>query len=339
VSSPFLTAPGRRSGRRRLGALLAILAGVALVGAFVWLSLGVQGSSRRALYESAAGVVSPAATAAAPQASLGPLPARGPAGVSFRGGDAFGLRFKQPPRAGLVFDLASGRVLWRHEPLRRVPIASLTKIMTALVVVDRTTSREHVKITAEAVDYVGQGVGLPKGKKVPIEGLMHGMLLASGNDAAKALAIHVGGDERRFVRLMNRRADSLGLRCTHYVSPDGLKPGNRSCAADLAAMARLAMAEPRIRRVAKKPKASVPFPAKGGRLWVNSTNPLYRPRYPGTVGLKTGFTNPAGRCYVGVVRRGGRRLGVVLLHSPDPSRQARQLFNAAFRRLGRGHAT
>jgi D-alanyl-D-alanine carboxypeptidase (penicillin-binding protein 5/6) len=338
VSSPFLTAPGRRSGRRRLGALLAVLAGVVLAGAFVWLSLGAQGSSRRALYESAAGVVSPA-TAASPQASLGPLPIRGPAGVTFRGGDAFGLHFKQPPRAGLLFDLASGRVLWRHEPLRTLPIASLTKIMTALVVVANTTSREHVKITPAAVNYQGQGVGLPKGKRVPIEGLMHGMLIASGNDAAKALAIHVGGTERRFVRLMNRRADSLGLRCTHYASPHGLEPGNRSCAADLAAMARLAMAQPRIRRVAKKPTASTPFPVKGGRLYVNSTNPLYRPRYRGTVGLKTGFTNPAGRCYVGVVRRGGRRLGVVLLHSPDPSRQARQLFNAAFRRLGRGHAT
>ena len=308
----------------------------------VWLSLGEQGSSRRTLYESAVGVVPPelsgAPSAAAPQDALGPLPKRGPAGVSLGGTDAIGLRFKRPPRAGLLFDLDSGRVLWRRNALATMPMASLTKIMTALLVADRTSSTERVKVTAEAVDYEGRGVGLPKGKRVPVEGLLHGMMLVSGNDAAKALAIHVGGSERRFVRMMNRRAAALGLLCTRFASPHGLENGNRSCAADLAAMARLAMAEQRIKRVVRKRQAAVRFPVKGGKLYVNSTNPLYRPRYRGTVGLKTGFTNPAGRCYVGVVRRGKRRLGVVLLHSPDPSRQARKLFDAAFRQLARARS-
>jgi D-alanyl-D-alanine carboxypeptidase len=96
-------------------------------------------------------------------------------------------------------------------------------------------------------------------------------------------------------------------------------------------MARLAMKEPRIRRLVGRRQVATRFPIKGGRLYVNSTNPLLRLRYPGTIGLKTGSTDDAGHCFVAVVRRGRRELGVVLLHSPDIGRQAKQLFDAAFR--------
>ncbi len=261
-----------------------------------------------------------------------------PAGAA-EGPDVLRTRFRRPPRAGIVFELGSGRALWRRRASAQMPIASLTKIMTALLVVNRTTSDERVRVTRAALDYEGRGVGLPKRRLVPIEGLLHGMLLVSGNDAAKALAIHVGGSERRFVRMMNARARGLGLRCTHFSSPDGLDRRNRSCAADLAAMSRLAMAERRIARVVRKPDGAVRFPVRGGRLFVYSTNPLLRPRrWPGTIGLKTGFTESAGRCYVGVVRRGGRRLGVVLLDSPDTARQAKKLLAAGFRHLGRSGA-
>ena len=91
------------------------------------------------------------------------------------------------------------------------------------------------------------------------------------------------------------------------------------------------MREFRIRRVVRKSHAVLRFPIKGGRLFLTSTNPLLRADYPGAIGLKTGYTDEAGRCFVGVVQRGGRTLGVVLLDSPDPSRQSRKLLNAAFR--------
>ena len=242
------------------------------------------------------------------------------------------VRLDRQPRAGLLFDLEKGEALWSHKPLEVRPIASLTKIMTALLVAERTSSRERVKITPAALKYSGSGVGvLPRGRRVPIEGLLHGMLLPSGNDAAIALADHVAGSERRFVELMNRRAQELGLRCTHFSSAYGLEKADRSCAADLAALARLAMREPRIARVVRKRSAAVRFPITGGKLYLNTTNPLLRLRYPGTIGLKTGYTARAGRTYVGVVRRRGRTLGVVLLDSPDPSVQAKQIFDRAFR--------
>jgi D-alanyl-D-alanine carboxypeptidase (penicillin-binding protein 5/6) len=123
----------------------------------------------------------------------------------------------------------------------------------------------------------------------------------------------------------------MGLGCTRYVSADGIEDGNRSCAADLAALARVAMSKPRIARLVRKQQAHPRFPIKGGHLWVNSTNPLLRMGYRGTIGLKTGSTDAAGHCFVGVARRGGRTYGVVLLHSPDTGSQAKRLLDAAFR--------
>ena len=246
------------------------------------------------------------------------------------------VRLDPPPRAGLLFDLEKGQALWARNPREVRPIASLTKIMTALLVAERTSKRERPKITPAALRYSGSGVGvLPRGRRVPVDGLLHGMLLVSGNDAAIALADHVAGSERRFVELMNRRARELGLRCTRFSSAYGLEKADRSCAADLAALARMAIKQPRIARIVRRREAAVRFPIPGGKLYLNSTNPLLRLRYPGTIGLKTGYTQRAGRTFVGVVRRRGRTLGVVLLDSPDPGIQAKQLFDRAFRQAKR----
>jgi serine-type D-Ala-D-Ala carboxypeptidase (penicillin-binding protein 5/6) len=130
--------------------------------------------------------------------------------------------------------------------------------------------------------------------------------------------------------MMNSRARDWGLECTHFASSHGLEDGNRSCARDLAVLTRLAMAEPRIRRIARRRQVDFRFPIKGHRLYLYGHNPLIRLGYPGTIGLKTGYTNAAGRCFVGVVRRGGRTLGVVLLNSRDPAKHAPKLLNAAF---------
>jgi len=266
-----------------------------------------------------------------PQAT--PSPLQDPAtAISLDGLDAFGLRFKKQPRAALVFDMNSGKVLWRRNPVQPLPVASLTKMMSALVVTERGRPRESVRIVKAAQRYSGSGVGvLPKGRHVPLEALLHGMLLPSGNDASIALAVHIAGSERRFVKIMNREARRMGLFCTHFVSSHGLEPGNRSCAADLAVLARAVMRVPRIARIVRKRRATLRFPIKGRKLYLNSTNPLLRTGYRGTIGLKTGSTDEAGRCLVAVVRRGRRTLGVVLIDSPDTGGQAKKLFGAALR--------
>jgi serine-type D-Ala-D-Ala carboxypeptidase (penicillin-binding protein 5/6) len=246
--------------------------------------------------------------------------------------DAFRLGFKQPPRAAIAFDVRSGRVLWRRNPLAPMPIASITKLMTALLVAENTRNDDPVLITPDALHYSGSGVGLlPKGRHVSVKALLYGLLLPSGNDAAIALADHVAHTQPRFVRMMNAKARSLGLRCTRYVSPHGLEPGNRSCAADLAALSRVVLRHARLATIVRSAHAVVRFPIKGGKLWLNNTNPLLRMGYPGTIGLKTGDTDEAGHCLIAVVRRGARTVGVVLLNSPNPQRQARTLLAKAFK--------
>jgi D-alanyl-D-alanine carboxypeptidase len=304
---------------RRLAVLALILAPLA-VGAAGYLTLVHDGGS--------------SAAALPPKADAAPHPAsmRPPAPpVHLDGVDAFHMGLRKPPRAGLVFEVSTGEVLWRHDPLQVMPIASLTKIMTALIVVERTRPSEPVRITQAALEYTGSGVGmLPKGRRVRAEALLNGLMIVSGNDAAIALAVHVAGDERRFVALMNRRARRWGLDCTRFASSHGLEPGNRSCARDLAVMTRLAMRRERIRRVARRSQAELRFPIEGGKLYLTGHNPLMRLGYPGAIGLKTGYTDEAGRCFVGVARHRGRTLGVVLLGSRDPSRHAPKLLDAGF---------
>jgi D-alanyl-D-alanine carboxypeptidase len=280
----------------------------------------------------------PAPPAAAPAASL-PEPLQGegtalsPLAVRLEARrDPLRVRFARPPRAGLLFDLDTGRVLWRRNPTRPQPIASLTKMMTALVAVERIPRRGRVRITRRALRYSGSGVGLlPRGRRIRIAAMLHGLLLVSGNDAARAIAEEAGGSIPRFVRLMNARAGSLGLGCTRFTSPDGLDGGNRSCAADLAALARAVLAQPRLARIVRRDHVVLPFQARGGVLELWNTNPLLRAGYRGTTGLKTGYTSAAGRCLVATARRGRVRLGAVLLDSPDPGLQARRLLDHGFR--------
>ena len=273
-----------------------------------------------------------AAPASAVRSQLPPAPPSSPASVALEGDDAFEMRFKlRPPRAGIVFDVESGEVLWRRRPLEARPIASLTKVMTALVVTTTTRPRDLVRIHADALRYTGRSVGvLKRGKRVPVEALLSAALITSANDASTALAHHVGGSMRGFARLMNERARVLGLGCTRFVTSYGGERGDRSCAADLAAMTRLAMAERRIARIVRIPYTQIRAAVKGKRLYLATTNPLLAAGYRGTIGLKTGYTVPAGRCLIAVVRRGKRTLAAVLLDSPNPGEQAKHLLEKAF---------
>jgi serine-type D-Ala-D-Ala carboxypeptidase (penicillin-binding protein 5/6) len=324
----------RRSRAGRLIAILAIVAAPVGVAAAALLSFG---------HDSGRGATGPPLAVSPPPVRPAPDPAPEPAptvegspapAVRLSGVDAYHVHLRRPPRAGLVFDVKTGEVLWRHRPLRVLPIASLTKIMTALLVVERSHPNDPVRITKAALDYSGSGVGLlPRGKRVRLETLLNGLLIVSGNDAAIALAVHLAGTERRFVAMMNRRVAAWGLTCTHFASSHGLENGNRSCARDLAVLTRLAMAEPRIRRIVRRPQVDFRFPIKGHRLYLYGHNPLIRMGYRGAIGLKTGYTYAAGRCFVGVARRGRHTLGVVLLNSRDPAKHAPKLLNAAFARL------
>ena len=242
------------------------------------------------------------------------------------------VNLKLPLKSGVLFDVTTGRVLWERNPTQVVPIASLTKMMTALVVDTHARPSAKVLITRDALNYSGSGVGLlPNGKRVPLVALLYGLLLPSGNDAAIALADHVGGSQAHFITLMNARAHSLGLGCTHYTTVSGIvDQGNHSCASDLALIAHEVLEQPLLAQIVGSRSAVVPFPIKGGKLYLYNNNPLLVLRYPGTDGVKTGFTDAAGECLVATARRGNRWLGVVLLHSGNTYAQAMALLNAGF---------
>jgi serine-type D-Ala-D-Ala carboxypeptidase (penicillin-binding protein 5/6) len=326
MGGPLQGGARRRRGSDLVAVLALLLAPVAVAGALYLGFFREPGDSGPSQPQTPVGRITPK-----PPAPGGSLEPRSPAPIRLTGVDAFTLHFNKPPRAALLFDVDSGEVLFRRDPLRPRPMASLTKIMTALVVVQETRPEDRVRITKAALRYEGSGVGvLPKGKAVRLETLLNGLMLVSGNDAAIALAVHVSGSEARFVRLMNEKARLWGLTCTRFASSHGLEDGNRSCPADLAVLSRLSMRNERIARVVRRRQVSFPFPIKGGRLYLAAHNPLVRTGYAGAIGLKTGYTNRAGRCFVGVARRGGKTLGVVLLDSPNPAAHAAKLLDLGF---------
>jgi D-alanyl-D-alanine carboxypeptidase (penicillin-binding protein 5/6) len=317
----------RRRPRRRRAPLLALLLVGLVAGGAIFLATRGKAHHRQA------GVPAPVLASRAPKArpQLPSAPAYGRRLA--RPAARVSVRFKKPPRAALLWDVHSGRVLYARDPARRLRIASLTKMMTALVVNDHSGPRERVRVTKQALAYHGSGVGiLPRGRRIRLETMLYGLLLPSGNDAAIALAQHVAGTVGAFIGRMNARVHASGLPCTHYTSVSGFRDSdNFSCAYDLAYEAGQMVRRPRLARIISTRDAVLPFPIKGGKIYLSNNNPLLRLRYPGTVGVKTGFTDAAGRCLVAVVRRGRRELGVVLLHSIDPQAQARKLFYFGFR--------
>jgi serine-type D-Ala-D-Ala carboxypeptidase (penicillin-binding protein 5/6) len=250
-------------------------------------------------------------------------------------GERVELRLRRGLRSGLLFDVRTGAALWERDPERILPIASLTKMMTALVVMDKTKPSDSALITTAATHFVGSGIGLlPLGKRISVRTLLYGLLLVSGNDAAIALGQHVAGNQPRFIAMMNARVRRMGLRCTHFTSVSGIVDlGNHSCAADLATIAHAVLEQPLLARIVASRSAILPFPIKGHKLYLYNNNPLQQLRYPGVDGVKTGFTDAAGQCLVATARRGRAWLGVVLLHSANTAAQAQQLLNAGFARL------
>jgi serine-type D-Ala-D-Ala carboxypeptidase (penicillin-binding protein 5/6) len=242
------------------------------------------------------------------------------------------VRLKLPLTSGMLFDVRTGRVLWQRDPDQPLPIASLTKMMTALIVVAHAKPSAHVVITPQAVHFSGSGMGvLPLGKRARLLTLLYGLMLPSGNDAAIALAQHVAGTQGRFVAMMNARAGAMHLGCTHFASPSGIvDKDNYSCAVDLAVLAHAVLEQHLLATIVASRSAVMPLPVKSGKVWLYNNNPLLRLRYPGADGVKTGYTSVAGTCLVAAARRGRRWLGVVLIHSADIYDQAVQLLNAGF---------
>ena len=236
--------------------------------------------------------------------------------------------------SAILVDQDSGQLLFGQDADEERPIASLTKVMTGLLVLERADLNEAVTVTADAViaenDRPGiSALGLEAGEQISVRDLLYALLLQSANDAAVALADHVDGSVGRFVKRMNARALRLGMRHTRFYSPNGLDDRGYSTARDLAILTRAAMATAGFPPVASTRFHTIPGPNGVDREIQNRDALLWL--YPGVTGVKTGFTSRAGFCVVATAERDGRRLVAVVLGSPnDAFSDAAALLNHGF---------
>jgi serine-type D-Ala-D-Ala carboxypeptidase (penicillin-binding protein 5/6) len=218
-------------------------------------------------------------------------------------------------RAYVVLNPQTGEVLLARHAQDRLPIASITKLMTVLVTLDRTKPNEIVTIDPDAAGVTGSTIRLRAGERLPVRDLLAAALIQSANDSAVALAEHVGGgDSSPFVALMNRRAQALGLDDTSFAGPDGLESrGNYSSAWDVTRLAVEAMRSPLVRQLVRQESATI----SGGRS-LHTWNDLLG-EFPGVFGVKTGHTSAAGWNEVVAVRGNGVAIYATILGSPARS--------------------
>jgi D-alanyl-D-alanine carboxypeptidase (penicillin-binding protein 5/6) len=224
--------------------------------------------------------------------------------------------------AYLLVDEATGTVLAQHDPDESLPMASTTKIMTALVTLERADLDDIATVPEEA-EVGGSTAKLVPGERISVRHLLTGLLIASGNDAAVTLAVHVAGSQQAFVALMNQRARAMGLEHTSFANPHGLdEDGHYSSVADLIAMARVAMSKPFFRNTVRNHEAAIPGPGGVGTRVLDSRNDLLGID-PSVDGVKTGNTDGAGYAIVAHARRADLGAGLYLAMIGSPSEEAR----------------
>lgn len=236
--------------------------------------------------------------------------------------------------SGILVELESGKILWsRDDEAVRAP-ASLTKILTALVVLENTNLKDTVTITPDARAAPGSRTYAEAGWTFTVRDMLWGMLLQSGNDAAISLAYVASpdGTMEGFTKLMNETARRIGATKTTFANPHGYdQPGHVSTARDLALITMMAMEQPLFAEMVATKAHSVPWGDGGQHVFFNHNKLLHR--YPGAIGVKTGFTNGAGHSLVSAVKRDGRTLLAVAMASPDHYAESIALYDWGFANL------
>ena len=227
-------------------------------------------------------------------------------------------------RHAILIDATTGETLYEKAADEEALIASTTKIMTGLLICEVCDLSQEFRVPKEAVGIEGSSMYLKEGEVLHVQDLLYGMMLQSGNDAAVALAIACDGSVERFVERMNARAQELGLEGTQYANPNGLDHAeNHSTARDLAALTRCALQNEAFYRTVSTKTVHI-----GNRVISNHNKLLWR--YPGAIGVKTGFTKAAGRILVGAAERNGRRLISVTIYAPNDWSDHVKLFDYGF---------
>ena len=233
-------------------------------------------------------------------------------------------------KAACILDLETGRVLFEHNMHARLPMASTTKVMTALLALEHGDLDASVTCSENAYGVSGTSIYLAQGETLRLGDMLLGLMLSSGNDAAVAIAEHIGGSVDQFAAMMNARAKELGANQTHFVNPHGLPDeAHYTTAYDLACIAREAMGNPAFRDLVRHQQAQIPWEGRSYNRQLRNKNRLLS-EYPGATGIKTGYTSKAGRCLVFGARREGMELVGVVLGCADWFNEAARLMDACF---------
>ncbi len=235
--------------------------------------------------------------------------------------------------AAVVMVAQTGEVIYAHNAHEKRSMASTTKIMTTLLLLENEDLSEEITVKSDELNVEGTSMGLLADDKVTFGGLAYGMLLQSGNDAANVTAKRISGSNEEFAKLMNKRAKEIGMKNTNFVTPSGLDDENHySTAYDMALLASEAIKNADFRNISSQKQASVYYGNPPYRRTLSNHNKMLR-YYEGCIGLKTGFTKKSGRCLVTAAERDGVILVAVTLKAPDDWNDHKVLLNYGFKKV------
>ncbi|MEX2460945.1 MAG: D-alanyl-D-alanine carboxypeptidase family protein [Paenibacillaceae bacterium] len=238
--------------------------------------------------------------------------------------------------AAALIDVTTGVILYSKMGDKQMRIASLTKVMTAIVAIEQGKLSDAVTVSKRAAGKEGSSIYLKQGEQMSLQYLLYGLMLRSGNDAATAIAENVGGTEEGFAYLMNEKAQMLGMEHSHFMNPHGLDVKNHySTANDMAQLTAYALQNPIFREIVATKLKKVPNPNETwGYLWANKNKMLSL--YPGADGVKTGYTKLALRCLISSATRNGQQLAVVTLNDSDDWADHSRLLDYGFKHFPLG---
>ncbi len=232
-------------------------------------------------------------------------------------------------KSAVLIEAESGAILYKKNAHLRLPMASTTKIMTALVAVEHGDLDKSVKIDPRACGIEGSSIYMTDGEELTLRSLLYALMLASANDAAAAIAYEIGGSIEGFAALMNEKAKELGLKSTSFKNPHGLyEDGHYTSAYDLAIITAKALQNEEFLGICSTKQITIPM-SDGGQRYLSNHNKMLR-LYDGAIGVKTGFTKKSGRCLVSAAERNGLTLIAVTLNAPDDWNDHKKLLDFGY---------
>lgn len=233
-------------------------------------------------------------------------------------------------KAAVVMDCATGAVIYSKNENKRLSMASTTKIMTAIIVLENADLDKEYTVKYSEAATEGSALGISAGDVLSVKSLLYGLLIVSGNDAAAALADAVAGDEKSFVELMNEKAKQLGLENTHFSNPSGLTDKKHySSALDMAVLTKYALSNKLFSKIVSLSDTQITFSSPKKTISLHNHNRLLG-EYEGCIGVKTGYTENAGRCLVSAAKRKGQTVIAVTLSDPDDWNDHKKMLDYAF---------